>query len=144
VIPERNVPFDFHGATMAVMSSTEDTGGGYSVLSAEHLPNRGPALHVHPRGAETFVILEGSYTFHRGDETLSGVAGDAVSIPAGVPHRFVAGSDGGKVIIISPPGLDRYFWSVAQALVEGELSFADESVVAAEHGQDFLESGAHW
>jgi quercetin dioxygenase-like cupin family protein len=141
---QRNVPFDFHGATMVVLALTEDTGGDYSVLSADHLPERGPALHVHPHGAETFVILEGSYTFYRGDEIVHGAVGDAVSIPAGVPHRFVAGPDGGKVIIISPPDLDRYFWNVGVATAQGELSFVDESAVAAEHGQAFLDSGAHW
>ena len=50
-----------------------------------------------PRGAETFVILDGAYTFYRGDEIIHAVAGGSMSIPANVPHRFVAGPDGGKV-----------------------------------------------
>ena len=129
---------------MAVLALTEDTGGEYSVLSATHLPDRGPALHVHPRGAETFVILDGAYTFHRGDEIIHAVAGESMSIPAKVPHRFVAGPAGGKVIIISPPGLDRYFWEVGIASAQGELSFADEAQIATKNGQDFRDSGAHW
>ena len=35
----------------------------YTILDIIHPPNIGPALHIHPKGSETFYIVEGDYEF---------------------------------------------------------------------------------
>jgi hypothetical protein len=109
-----------------------------------HPPNVGPALHIHPRGPESFLILEGSYTFVRGNETVGLVAGQAISIPAGTPHRYTAGATGGRATVICPPDLERYFESVSEMLKRGPVPVAEEFAIASRHGQDFLDSSSHW
>ena len=47
-----------------------------------------PALHVHDREDETYVVLEGELTFQRGDERFDAAAGDVVFLPRGVVHGF--------------------------------------------------------
>src|SRR5689334_16179387 len=84
-IPKNMDTFDFRGTRMTVSLSTADAAGAYSVIEMIHPPNVGPALHIHPRGPESFFIIEGSYTFLRGGETVALVAGQAISIPAGTP-----------------------------------------------------------
>jgi mannose-6-phosphate isomerase-like protein (cupin superfamily) len=136
--------FNFRGTRMTVSLSTADTGGAYSVIEMIHPPNVGPALHIHPRGPESFFIIEGSYTFVRGSETCKRVAGEAVSIPAGMPHRYTVGAEGGRAMVICPPGLEQYFQSVAELLERGSLPIAEEFLIAARFGQDFLDNSAHW
>jgi quercetin dioxygenase-like cupin family protein len=140
-----NTPsFDFRGTRMTVCLSTADAAGAYAVMEMVHPPNVGPALHVHPRGPESFYIIEGNYTFLRGVETIRLVAGQAVSIPAGVPHRYTVGSAGGRALVICPPGLEEYFQSVAARLQRGPLAIPEEFAIASRHGQDFLDHSSHW
>lgn len=136
--------FDFRGTRMTVRLSTADTAGSYSVIEMMHPPNVGPALHIHPRGPESFYIIEGSYTFFRGAETIHLAAGQAVSIPAGAPHRYLVGPAGGRALVICPPGLENYFATVADLLKQGSLPLDEEFAIASRHGQDFLDRSGHW
>jgi quercetin dioxygenase-like cupin family protein len=136
--------FDFRGTRMRVSLSTAETAGAYSVIEMIHPPNVGPALHVHPRGPESFLILEGSYSFVRGMETTELVAGQAICIPAGTPHRYKVGATGGRAIVICPPELENYFLSVSELLKRGALPVTQEFAIASKHGQDFLDSSGHW
>ena len=42
---------------------------------------------------EFYIVVSGSGTFRRGDETVSFVAGDVLFVPAQTPHRFESFSD---------------------------------------------------
>ena len=129
---------------MTVKLSTADTAGAYSVIEMIHPPNVGPALHIHPRGPESFFIIEGSYTFVRGGETITLDAGQAISVPAGAQHRYTVGSTGGRALVICPPELEHYFQIVAERLKHGALPIAEEFAIASRYGQDFLDSSSHW
>ncbi len=129
---------------MTVNLSTADTGGAYSVIEMIHPPNVGPALHIHPRGPESFFIIEGSYTFIRQGETITLSAGQAISVAAGTPHRYTVGSTGGRAIVICPPQLEQYFQNVAERLKHGALPITEEFAIASRYGQDFLDSSSHW
>jgi hypothetical protein len=67
-----------------------------------------------------------------------------VVIPAGVPHRYEAGPAGGRVLVITPPGLEQYFFRIAGQLSLGPVPLAEELIVAMEAGQEFLETAGHW
>lgn len=109
-----------------------------------HPPAVGPALHTHPRGPESFLILQGTYTFTRGEETVVAEAGTSVAVPAGVPHRYLVGPAGGHAIVICPPGLEDYFEQVANRSRVAALALEAEFALAGEHGQEFMERAGHW
>src|SRR5579859_85341 len=113
--------FNFRGTQMTVSLSTIETAGRYSLIEMVHPPNVGPALHIHPRGPESFFILAGSYTFFRGEQQVTLGPGEAISVPVNVAHRYVSGPEGGRALVICPPELEIYFESVAELLQAGPL-----------------------
>ncbi|TVP41575.1 cupin domain-containing protein [Candidatus Nitrosocosmicus arcticus] len=76
----KDKPFDFHGATFTIKVLTSETNGHYTVLDVIHPPNIGPAIHVHPKGSETFYIIEGDYEFILDGRVVTGKAGDVIFI----------------------------------------------------------------
>ena len=72
-----------------------------SVLKLE--PNAKGQIHSHPE-EQWGVLLEGSGTRLQGDEEFPVKAGDFWRTPGGIPHGFIAGDEGARVIdIFSPP-----------------------------------------
>ena len=140
----KNVSFTFHGTRMTIRLTTADTGGAYALIEMQHPANAGPALHVHPRGPESFYVLAGEYTFYRGDEMIIARTGNGVVIPAGVPHRYHSGASGGRALVITPPGLEQYFFRIAGQLSVGPVPQEEEFAVASDAGQDFLDTVGHW
>ena len=63
-------------------------GAGVSFIVVDAPPGSGPKLHRHPY-EEVFIVQEGSVTFTAGDEVIEAAGGQAVVVPAGVPHKFV-------------------------------------------------------
>jgi quercetin dioxygenase-like cupin family protein len=136
--------FVFRGTRMRVHLSTATTGGSYALIEMTHPPSVGPALHIHPRGPESFFVLEGEYTFSLGSTTIVVSAGEAVAVPAGVAHRYVVGATGGRALVITPPELENYFIDIAKRLESGPVQLAEEFEVAARYGQEFLDHEGHW
>jgi quercetin dioxygenase-like cupin family protein len=62
-------------------------------------PGEGPSLHRHPY-EEIFILLRGSATFRRGDDSIDAQAGEIVIVPANTPHGFVNTSDE-RVLFVS-------------------------------------------
>ena len=48
---------------------------------------KGPALHIHPY-AETFIVIEGRARYQIGETVIEAQAGDILTGPAEVPHKF--------------------------------------------------------
>ncbi len=139
-----NRTFNFHGVKMSIKVLTSESNGEYTILDAIHPPNVGPALHMHPRGPETFFVINGDYEFILDGKSETVKTGGVISIPKGVPHRFVTGNNGGRVIIISPPELEHYFSKVSELLGKGETSWKAELEIANQYGQIFLDNTKHW
>lgn len=74
---------------MAVKVSGEQSEGAYTLIEMTHPPNAGPALHVHPKAAEAYYVLEGEYSVHYGDKEILAKARDFVFIPKGTPHNYI-------------------------------------------------------
>ncbi|MDE1725027.1 MAG: cupin domain-containing protein [Thaumarchaeota archaeon] len=140
----KNKICNFHGTKMTIHVLTGETDGMYSVIHFEHPPNVGPALHIHPRGPESFHIIDGKYQFLIGDKTIDVQKGDTITVPKGVSHKFNSGNDGGQFLVISPPGLENYFYEVSQLLSKGMVDWSIESEIARKYGQIFLETSNHW
>ena len=140
----KSKPFDFHGAIFTIKVLTSETNGSYTILDVIHPPNVGPASHMHPKGSETFYIIEGDYEFILNEEPLTGKPGDVIFVPKGTPHRFVVGYKGGHALVISPPELEFYFFKVSELLDKGGVSHMTESDIGKQYGQIFLDSTNHW
>ena len=84
----------------------------------------GPPLHVHRKTDEAFYVLEGTFGFQTGAETIDAPPGAFVVIPRGLAHTYwnQAESPARLLMMISPPGFESYF----EDLSEG-LAVADDS-----------------
>jgi quercetin dioxygenase-like cupin family protein len=140
----KDIPFDFHGAKFTIKVLTSETNGIYTILDVIHPPNLGPALHMHPKGPETFYIIDGEYEFILDDKTIMAKTGDMIFVPKGKPHRFVVGKNGGHALVISPPDLEFYFYKVSELLAKGVVSYETESNIGKKYGQIFLDGAKHW
>jgi len=134
----------FRGTKMVVKVSGDDSEGRYSLIEMVHPPNIGPALHIHPNAPEAYYVLEGEYTIQCGNKTYPSQIGDFVFIPKGTPHNYQSGPTGGKVLVISPAGLEKYFKEVANTLQIGEITWELEQEIARRYGQEFLDNLKHW
>ena len=140
----KDKPFDFHGATFTIKVLTSETDGRFTVLDIIHPANLGPSMHMHPRGSETFYIIDGEYEFFLGNQVIIGKAGDTIFVPKDTPHRFVVGKNGGHALVISPPDLEFYFYKVSELLKKGVVSYETESEIGKQYGQVLLDSTKHW
>lgn len=91
---------------------------GASCIEWRAAPGFDTGLHVHERLEETWYVLEGELEFQLGDETVRAAAGATVFVPPQVPHAFANRGDvpARFLLILSPPGHDRYFDELAEIL----------------------------
>lgn len=140
----KDKPFDFHGTKFTIKVLSSETDNKYTVLDIFHSPNLGPSLHKHPKGSETFYIIEGDYHFILNGKSINGKPGDTIFVPKDTPHRFEVGPKGGHAIVISPPELELYFFKIGELLVKGQVSFEEESSIGEQYGQVFIDDTKHW
>ncbi len=109
-----------------------------------HPPNIGPALHIHTAAPEAYYILKGDYLIKYSNEVYQATKGDFVFIPKGIPHNYKSGANGGRVVVISPAGLEKYFREVSDILKTDSISWELEQEIASRYGQTFLDHMKHW
>src|SRR5258708_32993851 len=111
-------------------------GAACSLIEMAHPPNVGPALHRHPGGDEAFYVLDGEHEILCGEEVFIGTAGSFVFVPRCAPHGYTVDPAGGRALVVTPAGLERYFAEVAGRLVNGDASMDQEADIAARYGQE--------
>jgi mannose-6-phosphate isomerase-like protein (cupin superfamily) len=134
----------FRGTKMTVKVSSDYSEDKYSLIEMVHQPNVGPSLHIHPTAPEAYYVLEGNYIVKYGKENHQLEKGDFVFIPKGVPHNYQSGPSGGRVLVISPAGLEKYFEEVAHVLKTRPVTWELEQEIANRYGQKFLDHLNHW
>jgi quercetin dioxygenase-like cupin family protein len=87
------------GMLEIVKISGADTGGEYGLLEITVRAGEGSPWHVHPDEDEWFYVLEGEFTVYVGERRLSLRAGSFAFGPRGVPHTFIAETEGAKILI---------------------------------------------
>jgi quercetin dioxygenase-like cupin family protein len=85
----KDKPFDFHGAKFTIKVLTSETNGSYTILNVIHPPSLGPALHIHPKGSETFYIVEDEYEFILEGKSVKGKPGDVIFVPKKALHNLL-------------------------------------------------------
>ncbi|MGN6823252.1 MAG: cupin domain-containing protein [Candidatus Nitrosocosmicus sp.] len=140
------IKINFKGTKMTLKVSGSDSEGNYSLIEMIHPPNTGPALHIHSNATEAYYFLDGNYFIRCGKREYQAYPGDFVFIPKGISHNYQSGPKGGKVLVISPAGLEGYFKEVADILVsqDKKITWNQEVEIAKRYGQEFLESLKHW
>jgi hypothetical protein len=53
-------------------------------------------------------------------------------------------TNGGKVLVISPAGLEKYFKEIAETLRISLITWELEQEIASRYGQEFIENLKHW
>lgn len=116
-----------------LLAGAEDTDGHFSLIHSTAPPGDSTPLHRHADMDESFYVLRGSYTVTCGDDVFDVAAGEFVHLPRGVPHKYVAGPDGGeKLILGQPAGLERFF-------DEWDAGAGDVDDLGRRHHIEFLE-----
>jgi quercetin dioxygenase-like cupin family protein len=88
-------PLNFNGGIAIVRASGKDNADGICVIEHKMPFGYAPPLHVHKTQDEVFHILRGRLRFEVGGKTFIGQAGDILTAPKGVPHRFIVESPDG-------------------------------------------------
>jgi quercetin dioxygenase-like cupin family protein len=76
-----------------------DTNGEYGLVEITVRAGEGSPWHVHPEEDEWFYVLEGEFRFYVGDKRLSLPVGAFAFGPKGVPHTFIAETDGARALV---------------------------------------------
>jgi mannose-6-phosphate isomerase-like protein (cupin superfamily) len=82
------------GERITFRKTAADTAGELLEIDLELAPDgHVPGKHVHPAQEERFEVLSGTMKFKMGRKTVIAEAGDVVTVPAGVAHKFANGGD---------------------------------------------------
>jgi quercetin dioxygenase-like cupin family protein len=106
------------GGTTVGFKVESDRAAGASLTEWEAVPGFDTGAHVRERLEETWYVLDGELEFRVGGETFTAAAGATVFVPPHVPHAFAnrSGRPARFLLILSPPGHDRYFDELAEIL----------------------------
>jgi quercetin dioxygenase-like cupin family protein len=101
-------------AVMTTLASPTQGGASLAVWRVEMRPGQTGPLH----GIDTeqiLAVLEGGVTVDLGAETIAAAAGDTVVLPADLPRRITAGSDGVTALVSARPAMRAYVVQAATA-----------------------------
>jgi quercetin dioxygenase-like cupin family protein len=78
----------------------------------------GPPLHIHRVTDEAFYVLDGTFGFQAGEDTVDGPPGAFVHVPKGLAHTYwnQGATLARLLIVISPPGFESYFEELSKGL----------------------------
>ncbi len=88
---------------MTLLATGAETAGSFALIesAAPHDTGR----HLHEDEDEAFYVLDGTFEFMIGDETISAEQGAFVRVPNGAVHAFSnVGAAPGRLLIINSPG----------------------------------------
>lgn len=89
------------GSLRWVMNARLDPAAGITLGVVELKAGQSNPLHTHPNSEEVIYVLSGSCRHRVGNDWVTLKAGDALHIPAGVPHSATASPDGPMRCIVA-------------------------------------------
>ena len=112
VYPGEAIGHHWLGGRTLVYDTGEVSRYAFSLAVGVMPAGDGPAWHYHTREEEVFYVLDGEWVFETpasGEVTLR--PGDAINLPAGLPHRFRNASDSeARVLLYTTPGGNMQFF----------------------------------
>ncbi len=117
-----------------------DTGGAYSVFEIDCEPGAGPPAHIHSLEDESFYVLEGTFEFHIGDQTLIATPGWFGIGPRGLAHAFRATSDkpAKMLMIANPSGFENFFDELGDLHANPDTAPSQVEKVFAAYGMQLV------
>lgn len=94
-ITKTNTPRNFGGSIAIIRTSAKSNADGIAIIEHKLPFGYAPPLHVHKTQDEFFHILRGRIRFEVGGNIFVAQAGDILTAPKGVPHRFIVDSEDG-------------------------------------------------
>ena len=93
------------GELVVYKTTSEQTGGAYSLFEVETPPGSGPPPHVQHREDESHYVLEGEYEFLVEGRTIRAGAGALIYVPKGNLHAHSNVGEGvGRLLVGQTPG----------------------------------------
>jgi quercetin dioxygenase-like cupin family protein len=118
---EEGENFWLFGALATIKISADDTGGQYCLIDVEMPTGVGTPLHIHREEDEWFYVHEGAFAVYVGDEHFTLAAGGFAFGPKGVPHTFMGGPDGGKMLVGCGPKFEGLLREIGEPTPEHVL-----------------------
>ena len=154
VLPSQGSTYRARGFFCTFKLLASDTNGAFTLSEASNAPNTGVPPHIQHLEDEAVIILEGSYTFQVGDQTLQCGPGEVVYVPRGVPHALEnTGTKPARMLILQAPGgiHEQYFaeaWEPIEDLSNpppegGPPDIGKIKAAAQRHGIEMVLPPAH-
>jgi quercetin dioxygenase-like cupin family protein len=107
--PHEGPAYQFHGATVVIKASGEQTLGQLGVMESAYPQGLVVPGHVHSGEDEMFYLLSGELTGFCEDDSWMATAGSFVFVPRDRRHGFTVSSAGPAtaLVITGPSQLDR-------------------------------------
>jgi quercetin dioxygenase-like cupin family protein len=117
LLPGESETVSMPGNKMSLVYKEADS--AYSIVEWVAEPGApGSSLHIHRLTDEAFYVLEGTFGFQLGEETVEASAGAFVFAPRGIVHAFwnQGPSPARMLVMMSPPGFVRYLEELANGM----------------------------
>ena len=153
VLPSQGSTYRARGGLYTFKLLARDTNGAFTLSEASNPPNNGVPPHIQHEEDEAFIVLEGSYTFQVGDQTMQCGPGEVIYVSRGVPHSFEnASTEPARMLILQAPGgiHEQYFAEAWEPIAdlsnlppEGPPDFGKIKAAAQRHGIEMVPPPAH-
>ena len=136
------------GGLAVIKASAADTGGQMTIVEVTEPPGAEAPLHVHHNEDEAFWVLDGDATFEIGETTIEARAGDYAFGPRHIPHRYLVGDAGCRMLFIfTPGGFETLVTAMSEPAGARTLpppsteapDMADIRAIAEAHGSEILD-----
>ena len=118
------------GELVTCKTTSEQTGGAYSLFEVTTQPGVGPPPHVQHREDESFYVLEGEYEFlDDAGGTTRARTGSLIYVPRGNlhTHKNVGTTTGRMLLSQTPGGLhESFFEEVGEPTMDGSRPSVSE------------------
>jgi mannose-6-phosphate isomerase-like protein (cupin superfamily) len=137
------------GEMVTYKTTSDQTGGAYSLFEVASQPGTGTSLHVQHREDEAFWVLRGEYEFLIEGRTTRTSAGSLIYVPRGNLHAHKnVGEEPGRMLVTHTPGglHERFFEEVGEPTThsptlpvpEEELDATAVVRIAAKYGIEMI------
>lgn len=95
---------NYLGHLFSFLAESDQTAGAFAVIEVTVRQGLEPPPHTHTREDETYLILEGRWSFQAGGEAFKADPGTLVHLPRGVQHSFSIDRDAARALMLLTPG----------------------------------------